>query len=306
MTDVTETQSRKAFRELLASLAEVDERYLSTDFGVTSEQDDADGHRFLIHLLETALHREFEGDPEHPEFTKWVTPRRKVLGDNPDAIYFEAPVDPRYAYRVTRQPRRRGVHVVHDRRRHRRRQVRDPHRGRDQRHELRRRARRQLRDHARWPAARAQLDRRCPTTPATSPRATTSSSRSPRAPTRTRVVPLTIERIGAESARPAPSDRRRRSPRESAGQQLRARQHASSSRRAASRRCRRSCRSCPTCSRSPSCRARWASPRSTPPTPSRPLRARARRSARHHRPLARVSRSPTSRSGTASCRPTTT
>ncbi len=100
MTDVTETQSRKAFRELLASLAEVDERYLSSDFGVASEQDDADGHRFLIHLLETALHREFEGDPEHPEFTKWVTPRRKVLGDNPDAIYFDAPVDPRYVYRV--------------------------------------------------------------------------------------------------------------------------------------------------------------------------------------------------------------
>jgi hypothetical protein len=100
MTDSTETQSRRAFRELLASLAEVDDRYLGPDFGVTSERDDADGHRFLMHLLETALHREFEGDADHPEFTKWVTPRRKLLGDNPDAIYFDAPVNPKYTYRV--------------------------------------------------------------------------------------------------------------------------------------------------------------------------------------------------------------
>ncbi len=100
MTDAPDSQSRKAFRELLASLAEVDERYLSAELGVTSEQDEADGHRFLVHLLETALHREFEGGPEHPVFTKWVTPRRKVLGDNPDAIYFDAPVDPRFVYKV--------------------------------------------------------------------------------------------------------------------------------------------------------------------------------------------------------------
>lgn len=99
MTDAPNTQSRKAFRELLDALAEVDERYIGPEYNVT-ERDDADGHRFLMHLLETSLTLQFEANPDHPQFTKWITPRRKILGDNPDAIYYDAPVNPRRTYRV--------------------------------------------------------------------------------------------------------------------------------------------------------------------------------------------------------------
>jgi hypothetical protein len=99
MTD-TESQSRQAFRELLASLAEVEERYLGPEYNVTSARDDTDGHRFLVHMLETSLSLQFEANPAAPDFTKWITPRRKILGDNPDAIYYDAAVDPERTYRL--------------------------------------------------------------------------------------------------------------------------------------------------------------------------------------------------------------
>jgi hypothetical protein len=100
MTDAAETQSRQAFGELLDALAEVQDRYLGPEYNVTSPRDDADGHRFLMHMLETSLALQFEAQADHPEFTKWITPRRKILGDNPDAIYYDAAVNPAHTYRV--------------------------------------------------------------------------------------------------------------------------------------------------------------------------------------------------------------
>ncbi len=42
----------------------------------------------------------FERDPSAPRFERLVTPNRKLLGDNPDTVYFEAPISAEYAYRV--------------------------------------------------------------------------------------------------------------------------------------------------------------------------------------------------------------
>lgn len=98
---VIETRSRAAFRELLDVLREADERWLSEEWGITDEASVAEGHRALLHILEGALACHFETDPSHPDFRRIVTPTRKMTGDNPDAVYFEAPVDARYAYRVT-------------------------------------------------------------------------------------------------------------------------------------------------------------------------------------------------------------
>jgi hypothetical protein len=100
MTTTTETDSRRAFRELLAMLATIDDTYLSPDNGISGPADDADGHRFLMHLLESAVTLAFETDPDRPDLRRIVTPTRKALGDNPDAIYFEAPLNPARAYRM--------------------------------------------------------------------------------------------------------------------------------------------------------------------------------------------------------------
>jgi hypothetical protein len=100
MSQTDETASRRAFRELLQILAQIDRDYLSAERGITEPADDADGHRFLMHLVESAVTTAFESDPDRPSLRRIVTPTRKALGDNPDAIYFEAPINPARAYRM--------------------------------------------------------------------------------------------------------------------------------------------------------------------------------------------------------------
>jgi hypothetical protein len=94
------TQSRAAFRDFLAALQEADERWLSDEWGIGDEGSVSDGHRALMHILEGALTSHFESDPLHSDFRRIVSPTRKMTGDNPDAIYYEAPVDPTRVYRV--------------------------------------------------------------------------------------------------------------------------------------------------------------------------------------------------------------
>ena len=54
-----------------------------------------------MHLVESTVAMQFELDPDRPRWRRIVSPTRKALGDNPDAIYFEAAVNPKYEYRVT-------------------------------------------------------------------------------------------------------------------------------------------------------------------------------------------------------------
>jgi hypothetical protein len=81
-------ESRKAFAELLALVAEAERRTLSAEWNVRSPQDVIDGHRVLLHLLAASIDLYYEGDPERPYWTPMPTPIRKYLGDNPDAHYF--------------------------------------------------------------------------------------------------------------------------------------------------------------------------------------------------------------------------
>lgn len=53
-----------------------------------------------MHMLQGGLVSHFEDDPDHPTFRKIVSPTRKFTGDNPDAIYFEAPVRHGLVYRI--------------------------------------------------------------------------------------------------------------------------------------------------------------------------------------------------------------
>jgi len=87
-----QTQSRAKLRELLELIREIDERRFGPEWGIQTEADLADGHRALMHMLQLALFSHFEADPERPRFRRIVSPTRKIRGDNPDAIYFEAPV----------------------------------------------------------------------------------------------------------------------------------------------------------------------------------------------------------------------
>ncbi|MYG98268.1 MAG: DUF1214 domain-containing protein [Acidimicrobiaceae bacterium] len=96
-----ETESRKALHELIDLLAEVDERWVSPEWNLHSEEDVFGAHRAVMHYLQWGLVGLFERDPSAPRFHRIVDPDRKVLGDNPDAVYFDAPVSADHAYRVT-------------------------------------------------------------------------------------------------------------------------------------------------------------------------------------------------------------
>ena len=95
-----QTESRKALRELLDLLQEVDERWAGPEWNLQSPADVTGAHRALMHMLEGGLITFFESDPARPRFRRIVSPTRKITGDNPDAIYFDAPVSPDRSYRV--------------------------------------------------------------------------------------------------------------------------------------------------------------------------------------------------------------
>lgn len=91
-------QSAAAFAELLAALAEAERVGLSPAYGVTTEQDRAEGRRFLLHSLLASITFWLDADPDRPRWSRFVSSQQKLLGDNPDAIYFTAPVRPTGRY----------------------------------------------------------------------------------------------------------------------------------------------------------------------------------------------------------------
>ena len=95
-----EPDSRAAFDELLDTLREVADRYAGEEWGLTDPVDVAEGLRVILHHLGTGIDTQFEDDPAHPVFRAIVAPWRKALGDNADARYHDAPVDPAGTYRV--------------------------------------------------------------------------------------------------------------------------------------------------------------------------------------------------------------
>ena len=93
-------KSRTAFHALLDLLRTAGDTHFTMQRGVIEEGTAAEGYRFLLHLLAAGTEHHLEGDPERPLFTRIVSSGRKVLGDNPDALYYWARIDGRRTYRV--------------------------------------------------------------------------------------------------------------------------------------------------------------------------------------------------------------
>ncbi|HEX7409943.1 MAG TPA: DUF1214 domain-containing protein [Candidatus Binatia bacterium] len=93
-------ETRQAFHELLDLLREIGDTHFTPERGIIEEVTAAEGYRFLIHLLAAGCENRIDGDPERPMFTRVVSPQRKVLGDNPDAIYYWTRIDGAGSYRI--------------------------------------------------------------------------------------------------------------------------------------------------------------------------------------------------------------
>ncbi len=92
--------SRQAFDQLLSQLAAAAE-VVGGPLGSKGERERAEGYRHLTRLLSVALEMYLErGDPQRPEFTRWMDNHRKLFGDNPGTIYDAALISPDHVYEI--------------------------------------------------------------------------------------------------------------------------------------------------------------------------------------------------------------
>src|SRR6478672_9804612 len=103
-------KSTEAFNQLIRLLADVRDDYVLSPERKPDELDAVEGFRYVFHLLSEGTELFLEGDPERPRFSSIVSPARKFLGDNPDAIYHQAVIRGDRSYRVTGQ-RDREVYI---------------------------------------------------------------------------------------------------------------------------------------------------------------------------------------------------
>lgn len=91
------SESAAASAELADTLREV-EAWLAKNAASPGER--AEAQRYLAHLVSAGTDFYLEGDPERPRFVRIVSPTRKLLGDNPDAVYHWTPLRGDRAYRI--------------------------------------------------------------------------------------------------------------------------------------------------------------------------------------------------------------
>ena len=83
----------KAWDDLLERLAEA-AAVVEGPIGAQDDRERAEGHRHLLRILSIATEMLVEkGDPERPEFTRWMSAHRKMYGDNPGTVYDAAIID---------------------------------------------------------------------------------------------------------------------------------------------------------------------------------------------------------------------
>ncbi|MGR6998300.1 DUF1214 domain-containing protein [Yinghuangia aomiensis] len=97
---MTHSPSQSMFRELLTALGEAADRLVADADPRLAATAGADAHRYLLHVLSCGIEFHVEPDPERPYFTRVITPTRKMLGDNPDAIYQKAAIRGDRSYRI--------------------------------------------------------------------------------------------------------------------------------------------------------------------------------------------------------------
>lgn len=94
------SESNAALGELLAQVDEIERGFQDPAWRLQGPADHAEARRSLAHVLQHALEAWVEISPEYPAFVRFVTPEKKLLGDNPDAVYFTTPVSAKHSYRI--------------------------------------------------------------------------------------------------------------------------------------------------------------------------------------------------------------
>jgi hypothetical protein len=98
--EVAGDAAAEAYRELAAAIAEIDAKYIAAGRGMHTPAERAAGRYLVANALQHAFQCWFEADPKRPLFQRRLGPTKKLLGDNPDALYYGAIVDPSVSYRI--------------------------------------------------------------------------------------------------------------------------------------------------------------------------------------------------------------
>lgn len=95
------TELDDAWERLLGKLRE-SAAIVTGPTGATNDRERAEGFRHLTRVLSIATEMLVEkGDPAHPAFTRWMTPYRKMYGDNPGTVYDAAIISADHTYRIS-------------------------------------------------------------------------------------------------------------------------------------------------------------------------------------------------------------
>ncbi len=89
-----------AVHELLEVLSNLEVRFMEGERALNDEQSVLEGYKWMFSILQVALDTQVWADPANPRFVEIVGPYKKWGGDNSDAFYVFAPVDPARTYRV--------------------------------------------------------------------------------------------------------------------------------------------------------------------------------------------------------------
>ena len=77
-----------ALDRLQATLNDMEASFTEPEWRLRTPEDFAEARRVLLHALMHGLESWLEADPARPFFTSFINQHKKLLGDNPDAQYF--------------------------------------------------------------------------------------------------------------------------------------------------------------------------------------------------------------------------
>ncbi|MDJ0868691.1 MAG: DUF1214 domain-containing protein [Myxococcota bacterium] len=90
----------RAFAELAALLNEIESGYIGPERGMHTLAERTAGRNLVANGLQHGFQCWFDVDPKRPLFHRWLSTTKKLLGDNPDAVYYGCVVDPAGSYRI--------------------------------------------------------------------------------------------------------------------------------------------------------------------------------------------------------------
>ncbi|MAE93789.1 MAG: hypothetical protein CL910_03940 [Deltaproteobacteria bacterium] len=93
-------EAAAAFAELAAALREIEEGFIGPQRRMFTPGLRAAGRYLVANALQHGFQFWFDSDPKRPTFHRWLSPTKKLLGDNPDAVYYGAVTDPSETYRI--------------------------------------------------------------------------------------------------------------------------------------------------------------------------------------------------------------